>query len=35
LAEPLPLVGSGTGKGWRKLAWGRQESLNFSPVVIW
>jgi len=24
-AEPVPLVGSGCGRGWRKLAWGKQK----------
>ena len=25
LAEPVPWVGSGCGRGWRKLAWGKQK----------
>ena len=25
LAEPVPLVGSGCGRGWRTLAWGKQK----------
>jgi hypothetical protein len=25
LAEPVPLVGSGWGRGWRTLAWGKQK----------
>jgi len=24
-AEPVPLVGSGCVRGWRKLAWGKQK----------
>ena len=24
-AEPVPWVGSGCGRGWRKLAWGKQK----------
>jgi len=26
LAEPDPLVGKGSGNGWRKEAWGKQKS---------
>src|SRR6266568_443197 len=25
LAEPVPFVGSGCGRGWRTLAWGKQK----------
>jgi len=28
MAEPVPLVGSGWGRGWRKFVWGKQKSLN-------
>src|SRR5262252_4179360 len=30
LAEPLPWVGAGWGNGRRRLAWGKQKSLNLS-----
>jgi hypothetical protein len=25
VVEPVPLVGTGWGKGWRTLAWGKQK----------
>jgi hypothetical protein len=41
LAEPVPLVGSGSGSAWRTLAWGKQKlsdstgfSVKFQPVDI-
>ena len=33
LVEPLPLVSAGWGNGRRKLAWGKQKSLNLSEFV--
>ena len=32
-AEPMPLVGSGCGRGWRTLAWGKQK-LQIPPDLV-